>query len=362
MSSGSETAEVDHFHLDAFLRQPVRGLERGEHHRAISEERDVGPIPSGRGHANRDDLVAFWHRALGASIQILVLEVDDGIVVANGGFQQALGVERRGGRDHFQPRAVHEPGFGVLRMIETAADVTAARRADNHRHRRAAAVAIPEGRRLVDDLIEAAGDEVGKLHLGDRPVATERRADADAHDGRFGDRRVDHAHLAELVMEALRDAKSAAVGADIFAQDEDLRIAPHLLEQRFADRLEVREFFAHSDLATKAESLKGIISHEDTKSRKETKCRQPDSIKSGNHDERAIPYRFSCFRDFVAFLGFRVFAAVVRYAYRSVTASSGFGSGAFMANSTASSITAVIRPSMSLTFSSVSVRSPSGTS
>ena len=116
-------------------------------------------------------------------------------------------------------------------MIEAAADVAAARRADNHRHRRAAAVPIPEGRRLIDDLIEAAGDEVGKLHLGDRPVTTERRADADAHDGRFGDRRVDHAHLAELVIEALGDAECAAVGADILAQDEDLRIAPHLLDR-----------------------------------------------------------------------------------------------------------------------------------
>ena len=46
-----------------------------------------------------------------------------------------------------------------------------------------------------------------------------------------------HAHLAEFVIEALRDAEGAAVGADVFAQDEDLRIAPHLLEQRFPDRL-----------------------------------------------------------------------------------------------------------------------------
>ena len=58
-------------------------------------------------------------------------------------FSSPLASYAVGGRDHFQPWAVHEPGFGVLRMIETAADVTAARRADDDRHRRAAAVAIP---------------------------------------------------------------------------------------------------------------------------------------------------------------------------------------------------------------------------
>ena len=82
-----------------------------------------------------------------------------------------------------------------------------------------------------------------------------------------------HAHLAELVEQPLRDAERAAVRADVLAEHEHLRIAPHLFDERFADRFEVGEFFAHG-----------------------------------------------------------------AQAYRSVTASSGFGSGAFIANSTASSI------------------------
>ena len=173
-----------------------------------------------------------------------------------------------------------EPGFGVLRMIQAAADVAAARRANDHRHRRAAAVPIPEGRRLIDDLIEAADDEVGELHLGDGPIATQRRADADADDGRFGDRRVDHAHLAELVVEALGDAERAAVGADILAQHEDLRIAPHLLDQRLANGLQVREFFAHERLSHETRIHEGSSA---------TKTRNPNhlanSTRSGNHEQ-----------------------------------------------------------------------------
>ena len=113
----------------------------------------------------------------------------------------------------------------------------------------ASAVPVAERRRLVDDLIEAARDEVGELHLGDRPVAAQRGADADADDRRLGNRRVDDAQLAELVVEPLRDAERAAVRADVLAEDEHFRIAPHLLGERFADGFEVGQFFGHGSNA-----------------------------------------------------------------------------------------------------------------
>ena len=55
------------------------------------------------------------------------------------------------------------------------------------------------------------------------------------------------ARLAELLEEALRDAERAAVLADVLAEHEDLRIAPHFLGERFADRFEVGELFRHTD-------------------------------------------------------------------------------------------------------------------
>ena len=108
---------------------------------------------------------------------------------------------------------------------------------------------------------------------------------------------IDDARLAEFLEQPLRDAEGAAVRPDVLAEDEHLRIAAHLFDERFADRFEVRQLFAHI---------------------------------SGDSPRTA------------------------GYAYRSVRASAGSGSGAVIANSTASSIVDVTRASMSLSLSSSS--------
>jgi hypothetical protein len=174
-----------------------------------------------------------------------VLEVDHRVVVADRGLEQALGVVRRRRRDHFQPGTMDEPGLRVLRMVQPAADIAAARRADDDWNRRAPAVAESQRRRLVDDLIERAGDEIGELHLGDRTIAALRRADADPDDRRLRDRRVDDAEVAELFVKALRHAKGAAVSADILAEHEHFRVAAHFFGKRLANRFQVRQLFTH---------------------------------------------------------------------------------------------------------------------
>src|SRR5690606_19109514 len=65
------------------------------------------------------------------------------------------------------------------------------------------------------------------------------RTDADAREARLGDGRVDHALLAELREQALAHLVRAVVVADLFAHEEDVRIATHLLEQRLTERLAV---------------------------------------------------------------------------------------------------------------------------
>src|SRR5258708_7467473 len=131
-------------------------------------------------------------------------------------------------------------------MVEAAPHISAAGCAHHDRHRRAAAVAIPQCSRPVDDLIESTRNEIGKLHFGDRPVAAQRGADTDADDGGFRDRRVDHAHLAELIVKPLRRAECATVSADVFTEDEYLRIAAHFFGERLTNRLEVGNF-THTD-------------------------------------------------------------------------------------------------------------------
>ena len=70
-------------------------------------------------------------------------------------------------------------------------------------------------RRDGDEVVPAARDEVGELHLGDRPHAHHRRAGRAAEDRGLRERRVDHAPRAELLLEAERDLERAAVDADV---------------------------------------------------------------------------------------------------------------------------------------------------
>src|SRR5262249_9436983 len=74
---------------------------------------------------------------------------------------------------------------------------------------------------------------------GDRAHPHHRGADGGPDDRRLRDRRVDDAFLAELADEAVRDLERSAVDADILADQEDARVAQHLLAQPFADRVDV---------------------------------------------------------------------------------------------------------------------------
>lgn len=66
-------------------------------------------------------------------VEQLVLEEDDGVIVADGGLQQPLRVLRRAGRHDLQAGEVAEEvlkGLGVLTRIAAAGTH---RRAENHR-------------------------------------------------------------------------------------------------------------------------------------------------------------------------------------------------------------------------------------
>src|SRR5438132_1435358 len=68
------------------------------------------------------------------------------------------------------------------------------------------------------------------------------------------DRCAPHPPLSELGEQALRDLVRALVGADLLAEDEDVRIAGHLLFERLVQRLAHREL-GHGYLALPAEAV-----------------------------------------------------------------------------------------------------------
>src|SRR5207237_10860628 len=110
---------------------------------------------------------------------------------------------------------------------------------------------------LLEDLVEADAEEIAEHQLGDRPKTGDGGAGGGAHDSAFGDWRVDDARLTELTDQPLRDAEHPAIGitlplgrgapGDILADDDDTRVAAHLLAQRFIQRLADR-FLRHQSL------------------------------------------------------------------------------------------------------------------
>ena len=110
---GHEGARIDHLHGHAFPLEISRHLERPLHHHLRGDHRHVCSLPLDVGLPQRDDIVARGHLAPGG-IEHLVLEEDDGVVVANGRGEEPLGVVGRGGRDDHEPRHVGEPRFEAL--------------------------------------------------------------------------------------------------------------------------------------------------------------------------------------------------------------------------------------------------------
>ena len=90
-----------------------------------------------------------------------------------------------------------------------------------------------------DEVVPRARDEVGELHLGDGPHPHQRRAGRAGDDRRLRERHVDHAPGTELLLEAVGHLERAAVDADVLAEHEHALVAPHLLPEPVADRLEV---------------------------------------------------------------------------------------------------------------------------
>ena len=69
------------------------------------------------------------------------------------------------------------------------------------------------------------------MEFGDGPQAHQGRATSGADNRGFGDRRIDHTFWAELVDDAVSDFEGAAIGPDIFANEEDSGVAFHLFPQ-----------------------------------------------------------------------------------------------------------------------------------
>src|SRR5205823_1023283 len=133
-------------------------------------------------------------------VEVLVLEVEDGVRVLDRRGEEPFRVLGYRRAHDLEAGDVREGALGVLRMERPAREAASGGQAHDDRNGRAAAEVLL--RRHGDEVIPGAGDEVRELHLGYRPQTHERGSGRPADDGRLGQRRVENAPGAELLLES----------------------------------------------------------------------------------------------------------------------------------------------------------------
>src|SRR5262249_45329336 len=94
-----------------------------------------------------------------------------------------------------------------------------------------------------------------------------RRADAHAGEAELRDRRVDDAHLAELLKQAFRDLICALIHRDFLSHEEDAIVALHLFAQRLIEGVSVCDYW-HSPLRASQKTASQKTASQKTASQK----------------------------------------------------------------------------------------------
>ncbi len=237
-----QRAHVDNFAVDAVFRlELLRRRERARHHQRERQDGRVLARPRDRRGAERVDDLAVRHLALGR-IERLVLEEDHRIGIAHRRRHQADHVARIRRRHDLEARNHHAPVLDALRMLRAEARARAVAGAHHQRALELAVRHVAALRKLVGDVVEAHREEIREHDLGDRLQAGHRRAHGGAQDRLLGDRRVAHAHRAELLEQPHRRLEHAAGAGHVLAEEHDVLVALHLLRDAAGDRIAIGQF------------------------------------------------------------------------------------------------------------------------
>jgi len=100
-------------------------------------------------------------------------------------------------------------------------------------------------RQLRDDLVEAGEHEPVELDLADRPEAADRQPHRRPDDARLGERGVEHALLAEILLQPVGHPEHPAEPPDVLAHDQHLGVALQRRPQPVVERLRHRHGGGH---------------------------------------------------------------------------------------------------------------------
>src|SRR6185295_1694232 len=135
----SERAEIDDLDGHALLSELLRRFVGGVDHRTPRDQGDVVALAVHPRLAERHRVALLRHLVLDAAVQVLVLEVEDGVGILDRLDEKALGVGRRGRADDLEAGDVREARLGVLGVEGAAGETAAGRKTNRDRHRRSCA-------------------------------------------------------------------------------------------------------------------------------------------------------------------------------------------------------------------------------
>jgi hypothetical protein len=122
-------------------------------------------------------------------------------------------------------------------VVLNSADTALKGQANDEAHGVDAVAALVQFGDLRDDLIEGRVHETVKLNLAHRAIPANRETNRGADNGRLGQGRVDDAVLAEVLLQAVGDAKDAAQLAHVLTHDENLLVLLHRSSQSLVEGL-----------------------------------------------------------------------------------------------------------------------------
>ena len=223
--------QVNQLHVP--FRMGVEHLLRPLHAESVGDDGRILPSAHGASHAKLQQVIFLCHGPGQAPVEVFVLKEQDGVGIVNGHAQQAFGVCGRGRVGNLEAWHVEEPRLGALAVVGACAHAAPCRHPhDNVRSLSPTPVDLGE---VVDDLVEAAGDEVAELHFHHGLLAGNRQAKASADDGRFAQRSVAHTLLAKGVDEPIGHFEDTAVRADILAHEHEAWMLLHACAQPLRD-------------------------------------------------------------------------------------------------------------------------------
>ena len=222
-----DRAQVDDLDGDPLAGQCGGGLGADVAVQAVGDDGDVVARHGDVGDADRHPPVAVGDEPFHQAVRPLVLEEQHRIGIVDGLAQHACHVGGCRRRHDLEPGHVGVEGLDGLRVVQRSVHAAAPRGAHDERHREVAVGAVVDLGRLAHQLVEGRVDEVGELDLGDGPHTRQRQPDGHTDDARLGQRRVEHARLAELGEQAVGGAEDAAPRAHVLAQHHHPLVGGH---------------------------------------------------------------------------------------------------------------------------------------